>query len=199
MALTAKKPEGEDYPILPEGVKLAVCIGLYDLGTQYQKKWDKEIHKVLIVWELPEERIEIEKDGEAKDLPRAISKRYTLSLHEKAQLRKDLEAWRGKKFTADELEGFDLQNILGKSCQIQVIHNEVDNKTYANIAAIMALPKSVQPLQPENKPKMFSWEDDSDIPDGTPPWIVDIIKESKEYKTVHGEPIPTEDSDLEPF
>lgn len=195
MPLIAKKPEGGDYPIMEEGVKLAACIGLYDLGTQYQEKWDKEIRKVLIIWEIPEERIEINEE----DKPRAISKRYTLSLHQKAQLRKDLEAWRGRAFTDEELQGFDLKNILGKSCQIQIIHNQVDGKTYANIAAIMALPKGILPLNPENEVKYFSWEDNIDIPEGTPLWIADLIKQSKEYKNIHGEAIPEEYTNVEPF
>ena len=105
MALTAKEPEGTDFEIMEAGVKLAGCYGLYDLGTQYDKKWEKDTRKVVILWEIPEERIMVN----SQDLPRAISKKYTLSLHTKSQLRKDLEAWRGKTFTQQELEGFDLK------------------------------------------------------------------------------------------
>ena len=36
--------------------------------------------------------------------PFLVWKRYTLSLGDKATLRAHLEAWRGRKFTADELE-----------------------------------------------------------------------------------------------
>ena len=37
-----------------------------------------------------------------------LRKDYKNSLHEKAGLRKDLEAWRGRRFTDAELAGFDL-------------------------------------------------------------------------------------------
>ncbi|MHA1379626.1 MAG: hypothetical protein ACTSRG_14730 [Candidatus Helarchaeota archaeon] len=47
-----------------------------------------------------------------------------MSLHAKATMRKFLESWRGKKFTKEELEGFDLQKILGKPCQLQIIHSD---------------------------------------------------------------------------
>jgi len=41
-----------------------------------------------------------------------ISKRYTMSLGEQSTLRKDLESWRGKKFTPEELQGFDLNACI---------------------------------------------------------------------------------------
>jgi len=133
MALTAKDPGGAGYTPPEEGVFQAVCYGLFDLGLQYSEKWDKTAHRVLLSWELPEQRMEIERDGKTLNLPRAISREYTLSLHKKAQLRKDLEAWRGRIFTAEELAGFDLQKILGSNCMIQVLHTKKDDKTYANI------------------------------------------------------------------
>lgn len=194
MALIARKPEGSDFPIMEEGVRLAICYGLFDIGTQYSKKWDKDTRQVIIVWEIPEEKIIIK--DEAK--PRAISNRYNLSLHEKAQLRKHLEAWRGKAFTEEELKGFDLKNILGKACQIQIIHNTQDGKIYANISAIMALPKGISVPKNENELKYFSFEDCVDIPEGTPKWISDLIMQSKEYRELHGE-VPTEHTELEPF
>lgn len=175
--LLAKEPESERV-LISEGVHLAVCIGVFDLGTQYSRIFDKEAHKILIMWEVPDERIVVDE----KSLPLAISKRYTLSLHEKAQLRKDLESWRGKAFPPETLkEGFDLKKILGKTCQIQIIHNESDGKTYANIAGIMALPKGTNPLEPENPLKFFSINQ-KEIPEDVPDWIKEIIQDSKEFQ-----------------
>jgi hypothetical protein len=84
----------------------------------------------MITWELLDDEVKMQ-DGR----PFAATQFYTASLHEKAQLRKDLEAWRGKKFTEEELEGFDLTDVLGKYCMIQVVHS-VDGQ-YANVNAIM--------------------------------------------------------------
>jgi len=179
MSLLAKEPENERI-LISEGVHLAVCIGVWDLGTQHSKVFDKEIHQVLIMWEIPHERITIDN----KSLPMAISKRYTLSLNEKASLRKDLESWRGKAFPAETLkEGFDLKKILGKTCQIQIIHNENNGKTYANIAGIMALPKGTESLKPENLLRFYSMADSKEVPGDTPEWIKEIIKQSKELQS----------------
>ena len=99
----------------------------------------------------------------------------------KASLRKDLESWRGQPFTKEELKGFDLKNILGASCQLQVVHNVSDGKTYANIAAVMGLPKGVKGGEPENDLHFFSFEDEQEPPEGTPEWIVELIHQAAEW------------------
>ena len=120
----------------------------------------------------------------------AINFTYTLSLGERATLRKHLEAWRGKKFTSTELEGFDIFSVLGANAQIQVTHSQsVDgSRTYANIGAIMAIPRTMASLKPENPAVVFSLADCSagdPLPDA-PEWITDIIKESNEWKALQG-------------
>jgi len=180
MSLMAKKPEGSDIEPIEAGVHQAICIRYYDLGTHHYEWNNKEIsaRKVLLMWEVPDERIEIE----GKDLPRAISKQYTLSLHKKANLRDDLESWRGKNFTEKELEGFDLDNILGKNCMLNVVHNQTEKATYANIASVMPLMKSMAKKEPENQIHYFSFDDGKiEIPENTPEWIADKIRDSDEW------------------
>jgi hypothetical protein len=179
MGLTAKDKGGGDYTPIPEDLHLAICYGIWDIGTQFSEKYGKTIHKVIIVWEIPGCRGEFEQDGVKKNLPRAISKRYTLSLHKKADMRKDLESWRGRKFTDDELKGFDIKKLLGVPCQIQILHAKVDDKVYANIAAITKAPAGTN-IKPENPLKFFSFEEGQPVPDGTPDWIRDLIKQSEE-------------------
>lgn len=181
MGLVAKDPGGNGYDPVEEGVFQAICYGIYDLGTQYSEKWNKSAHRVLITWEIPEQRIEIEKDGQKCNLPRGISKEYTLSLHTKAALKKDLESWRGRTFSKEELAGFDLANILKANCMIQVLHTVRDDKTYANVAGIMPLMKGVEKRSPENQPVLFSLADKTPIPENTPKWVVEKIEAAKEW------------------
>jgi hypothetical protein len=188
MGLTAKQKSGGNYDPVSQGLHQAICYGIFDLGTQYNEAFGKSTHKVLITWEIPGERIEIEKDGEKKNLPRAISREYTLSLHKKAGLRKDLESWRGKAFTEEQLEGFDLTKLLAANCMLQVIHNAKDGKTYANVANIVQLPKGMEKKTPENTPRYFAFEEHQDqIPEGTPDWIKDKIKASEEWGHIKGD------------
>ncbi len=194
MPLIAKESSGNHLAPIEPGVYVAVCYGLIDLGTHLNPKFEKETRKVLIQWEIPDCRMDLERDGETLSLPRAISERFTLSLSEKANLRRALESWRGRKFTAEELKGFDLRNVIGKACQLQVIHepSKDGTKTYVKVAAIMALPKGIPSPRPENPISFFSFEDTAApaLPEGLPEWVAGIIQESREWKaltrTAHG-------------
>lgn len=184
------KEKGISTPPIPEGIYQAVCYCVIDLGTHFDRKWEKDSHKLHIGWELPSERIMVDRDGVKVDLPRVISNRYTLSLGERATLRKHLEAWRGKKFTPAELEGFDIFSVLGANAQIQITHSlSADgSRTYANIGAIMAIPKTMAALKPENPPVVFSLSDCSagDPLPAVPEWLQEIIAESNEWKALQG-------------
>ena len=179
MALLASDKGGGDFEPIPEGIHPAVCYGVYDLGNQWSegskegKSWAKWTQKVLIQWELPLQRIEYE----GEDRPKATSRIFTLSLDKKSNLRPFLQGWRGKSFTVEELEGFDISKLLGVNCQLQIIHAVVGDNTYANIQAAIPATKK---YTPENQTILFAIED-TVIPEGTPEWIANKIMESKEW------------------
>ena len=194
MPLTAREKTGAEIEPIPAGVYVAVCYGLIDLGTHHNPVFGNEAHKCLVQWEVPDVRGEFERDGEKVNLPRAISKRYTVSLSEKANLRKDLESWRGRKFTAQELSGFDLKAILGAACQLQIVHEtNKEGKTFAGIAAIMALPKGTPRPKPENPPAFFSFEEAGEkpvLPPGLPEWVQKIVMESRKWREAYAAAAP---------
>lgn len=172
--------KGNDLKALPEGVYVGVCYGIYDVGTQ-TSEWNgetKQKREIIIAWEIPDERFEVERDGKKVNLPRAISKIYTASLGEKANLRRDLVNWRGKDFSDSELKAFSLKNILGKACQLQVVHRKSGDKTYHNVSSIMALPKGMKAPTPENPTKMWKIGDQID---GIPPWIITKAQKALEW------------------
>jgi hypothetical protein len=191
MGLTASEG-GTKYEVIPAGVYQAVCYAIYDLGSQYSQQFEKSSHKCLIAWEIPTERIEVVKDGKTLSMPRVTSAQFTVSLSEKANLRKCLESWRGKVFTPSELEGFDISKLIKVNCMLQIIHRSKDGKTYANVQTVLPLYKGLQNLSPENPTVIYKLED-GEPPEGTPKWIVDIIHNSSEWKEMHGvgePPIP---------
>ena len=160
MALVAK--DSGDFVAVPTGMHLARCYRVIDLGTQestYLGK-TKNLAKVMLQFEVHGE----DEDGKAivtaKNEPMSISKNFTLSLGEMATLRKDLQTWRGKEFTADELRGFELKNVLGHWAMISVIKAMGTNgKEYTNIAGIMSVPAAIKKAglpQGHNELKMFS-------------------------------------------
>lgn len=128
MAIIARAPESKFAPA-PEGLHQAVCVDVHDIGLQ-KTPWGEK-HKVLLVWQIEQVNEDTGKRFDVRNF-------YTLSLSEKANLRRDLECWRGRKFTEDELAGFDLEKLLGANCQLQIVHNLGDEgKTYANVQAIV--------------------------------------------------------------
>lgn len=138
MAIVASK--GPQFTPCPAGTHVAICCDVVDLGivkTTYKDKGEKKQHKIFIVWQTPEI------DEEAKK-PFLVKKRYTLSLHDRSTLRKDLESWRGRAFTDDELQGWDVETVIGAPCMLSVVHGASNGSVYANVAAIMKSPKGVE-------------------------------------------------------
>ena len=77
---------------------------------------EKQQHKIRIAWELfgeDEEGNQLTVDVDGRQMPMTISKSYTVSLHEKSSLRKDLAAWRGRDFTDEEAKAFDVSRLIG--------------------------------------------------------------------------------------
>lgn len=171
---------GAAVPLLPEDTYLATCYLLADIGTQHSKnKGFKPAHKVIIGWEVADEYVDI--GGE--QTPRTIYNIYTMSLNEKSKLRKDLIAWRGRDFTPEELKAFDLRNIVGVPCQIQIVHTTQDGETYANIAGLMKLPKFTPCPETQLPQQVYDIDDNpvSDV-DRLPKWIAEKVKASEEFK-----------------
>jgi hypothetical protein len=187
MSLVATENSGPEREIIEAGVHIGRCFQVIDLGTQ-ETAFGKK-HQVLLGWELPGLRTVIQgKEGaEDREVPRVISKRYTVSLSDKANLRADLEAWRGRKFTAEELAGFDLANVVGKACQIQIVHaaSKTTTKTYANIQAIMGVPKGLALPAPEMPQMTYDIEKNGkEVPESMPKWLVDEIAKCEEWATL---------------
>jgi hypothetical protein len=142
MSYLPKPTEGGDFVLPPEGTHPALLYRLIDLGTQITtyKGEQKIAHQILLGWELKGDETIME-DGR----PMSMHKRYTWSMHEKASLRKALEAWRGAKFQEKDFGpgGFDTRNLIGKSCLLSIVHEEKGDKTYANIVSVSKLPKGM--------------------------------------------------------
>ena len=163
MGFIAKDSGGEgNFKKVPPGVYVARCYSLIDMGTQVSdgQYGSKEQHKIRIGFEIFGEDdagqpLTIDMDG--KEMPLTISKTYTLSLHEKAGLRKDLAAWRGRDFTEEEAKAFDVSKLINAYCMVNVTTSENNGKTYTNIAGLTPLPQALKNAKPApvHDPVMF--------------------------------------------
>lgn len=185
MALILSAQNETDFKPAPAGTHHATCIRIIDLGTQVSEFQNerKEQPKILIQWELnaaddPELRMS---DGK----PYIISKRYTASMHSKSQLAADLKSWRGRDFSIEERQAFDLKSILGKTCLLSIAHEKSKDgqKEYANIAGITNKIKGYEPQAPENEVFAFdlSEHNNKEIFEKLHDKIKEQIKASPEY------------------
>lgn len=120
---------GESFTPAPAGLHRAICCDVVDLGM-VQGNWGEK-HLVRLVWQTET----LMPDGK----PYMVAQRYTLSLDERANLRRDLEAWRGKQFTLTEAAGFDLERLIGIQCALLVVHKagRDGQRIFANIQSVL--------------------------------------------------------------
>tara|TARA_Y100000310_G_scaffold156549_1_gene155978 strand:+ start:181 stop:822 length:642 start_codon:yes stop_codon:yes gene_type:complete len=143
----------------------AVCIMVIDCGM-----WEREYmgqtktkRELYIRFELPEAIIP---EGEYEGKPAGIGQRYTFSMFKKANLRRDLETWRGRPFTDEQADDFDVATIAGQSATLQVYTND---KGYCNLNLITPYSGS---LTASEDILVFDTEDYSQEQfDSLPEWI----------------------------
>jgi hypothetical protein len=172
---------GKNYDPAPAGVSVARCIKIVDFGTQKREyNGETKLQKqVMFTWELPEDIIP---DGDLAGKPYAINQIYTQSLNAKSNLRRDLESWRGRAFSQTELDNFDLENVLGKPCMLNIVHTHKGDRTYANIASITPLPSKMTCPEQINPSVMFSLAQfDPAKYEALTEWTKKKISESPEY------------------
>ena len=198
MGFIAKDSGGGDFKKVPPGAYIGRCYSLIDLGTQHTsgQYGDKQQHKIRIAWELfgeDEQGNQLTIDVDGKQMPMTISKSYTVSLHEKAGLRKDLAAWRGKDFTDEEAKAFDVSRLIGAYCMVNATTSETNGKTYTNVAGLTPLPGALKNAKPAPVHENIIF--DLDTPDmkvfnGFHEKLQEAIKKSPEWAKATGRQQP---------
>ena len=186
MAINATN-SGTQRQLIESGNYVARCYQMIHIGTVSEVilGQQKIINKVRIGWELPTElKVFKEENGEQ---PCVISKEFTLSMNEKATLRKTLASWRGKDFSEDEAKCFDVTKLLGKPCMLNIIQkpSKDGTKLYNEIAGVTPLPKGFEcPAQINDS---ILWDYDTanmNVFEKLPDFLKDKIKESLEWQSL---------------
>jgi len=185
MAIIATNKGGSNREPIPAGTYMARCYQMIHIGTVTEliQGQEKTLNKVRITWELPTELKEF-KEGEGEK-PYSISKEFTLSMNEKATLRKFLASWRGKDFTEEQAKSFDIVVLLGVECVLSIIHkpSKDGSKMYEEISSVSrpmkgsACPPAINETR-ELTYSNFDWDFFNTLPD----FIKDKMKLSVEFK-----------------
>jgi hypothetical protein len=125
----------------PEGQYVGQCVDTIDLGEKVQDFPGSTPYlgaSCALVFRTGERNADT---GDYVD----IAREYTVSMGEKSNLRKDLERWRGKAYTKEQIEaGVPLDKLTGNHALLTVSHRvSGKGRTYANITAIVGVPKQM--------------------------------------------------------
>lgn len=139
MKLTKKN---KSFEPAPEYSGPAICIDVTSPKTVETAFGPKEQFKLIF------EIGSLREDG----TPFCVwSRGFVPSLHEKAALAQFLRKWFGRSLTAAEEAEFDTEDLVGKTAEITVVHEEGRNgEVYANIALIRP-DRSGKPLTQSGK------------------------------------------------
>lgn len=114
----------------PAGAYHVVCIDVIDLGMKQTKFGPK--HKVAIRFTAG-----LREEEEGKLL--FVQEQFTMSMNQKAHLRKFVEQWAGQRFTEQQAKTFDLERLVANGALVNLVHEDSADgeRTYCNIGAIM--------------------------------------------------------------
>lgn len=184
MTLIPPKSEEMQRDLPPTGTHRAVLYKLVNLGT-LETEWQgkpKKSHKIRLIWELSDENIEYEKDGQKVTAPFAVGRKFTLSMGDNSHLYPIVQGITGG-LTDDERWNFDVESLVGQPCLITVIHDEWEGKKFAKVTGATKLPKGMMEPKQVNESTIWdvrklSKEEIADLPE----YIAKDMESSDEYK-----------------
>lgn len=129
MKLT-KDAKSDSFQIASEGKHHAICVDFFDKGMVDHPTFGRR-HRILMGWQ-------IEERHEGWEERFVVWKEYTASLYKTANLRADLESWRGAPIA--DGEEIDLGGLIGTKATLVISHSR-DGK-YANVDKVLRPSKS---------------------------------------------------------
>jgi len=153
MPLIAKRPE-RDIP--PQGMWDAVCVDVIDLGmvrNPFSPNGEQR-HMCRIVWEIATTK--------QNGLPYWVFRDYALTLGYASNLRRDIEGWRGRPMSEEELEGFDIERLIGAACRVVIKHVHASGKVKLYIVITRPDPNNIYKPTGKYERKYYAKHDQYD-------------------------------------
>ena len=164
-------------PRLGEGTYMARICSIVDIGVQPMTDWQtheptESKPRVLITWTLPTETVEREQeDGTVENIPRVLSKEYTLSNHEKSNIVKLVMALKPDCKVLNEL--LDIETMVSVGSTV----NDNDK-----VVSVVKSPKGMTVDALPHPPIFFDFDDpNQENYMFLPHWIQGKIKDAENY------------------
>tara|TARA_Y100001963_G_scaffold152131_1_gene236340 strand:- start:210 stop:668 length:459 start_codon:yes stop_codon:yes gene_type:complete len=131
----------KEYTPVSAGAHKAVLVDVVDLGletVEYEGERTTK-PKLKLVFEVDEKT----DDGKAM----VIGRKLTASTHERSNLTKVLQTWLGRSLTIDERNRLDLDEFIGTSAEVMVIHkvDDKDGRVWARIDGVYPAKDKLKP------------------------------------------------------
>ena len=147
--VTATTTAGTDFERHSEGSHVMVCVDVINLGRKVQtdpmgKNPPRLVPRAALVFASGE--------CDARGELLTVQTEFTVSMHEKSNLRPFLASWRGKSYSDPEAQaGAPLHKLAGVPALVTIEHkpSRDGSRTYANIASISPLPKQMRADVPD--------------------------------------------------
>lgn len=156
MPLFAPAGTKRENVLAPQGSHVARIINISHLGTLEKEIQGKKKMQdtVRVTFELCDEKQSFHEGEEPK--PFVISKESTLSMFSLSFLRKLAEAVTQNSIPDEVAGSFDVTELLGGECLLNVKHTKLPNgDTISRVADVTPLPKGMEAPAVYNTPKFF--------------------------------------------
>ena len=176
LVLAEVKKAGTDFGRIEEGTYPARIAQVVDFGIQPQTDWKTKEPtaskpRVMITWEFPTSRIELENDEGTTSLPRWQGKEYTVSNSEMSNLMKLVGTLKPKARSLDEL--------LNVPCMVQIGSTSGGNARVDNVLPAM---QGMEVAELEKDSAYFDFDHpEEELFLALPPWQQRKIKEAENY------------------
>jgi len=187
MTIKANRQE-KTYELAPVGNHIARVYRVIHIGTAPEPYMGvmQDMNKILIGFELCNEKKEFTKEKGPE--PMSISREFTLSMGKKSNLLKFIEGMYGIALQDDEAYAFDMGNLLGEACLLNVVHKTSGKGTeYALIQSASPIPKGMVVPAQHNPVQKLDYENfDEKLFETLPNFLRDKIMKTEEFKEMRG-------------
>jgi len=178
------KDAGGGFAPHAEGQFSMICVDVVDLGTNvevFPGQEAREVAKVALVFASGARQTEVQESELT-----LVTTEMTNSANEKANLRKFLEAWRGRSYTAEQAEaGLPLNKLHGKFALVSIEHVTTrKGRKFAKIKSISPLPEQIKP--PDAKAILTEYERPKFLTDRKAQYAEAL----KKHRSAMGEDVP---------
>ena len=180
--LTAFAPV-KKFELCPQESVQGCLVRAYYIGTHTNKHEpsNKPMKKIILFFELDQPRM----DGSGNHV---LNTTVTFSVNEKSGLTKLLKPAMGSNYPDKPGQSLDINNLIDRLFNVQVIHTIKGDKTYANIGALTQLTRGMVPFSPTMDSFVWCYDDPADS--RVPEWVAKLASECIELGGVKTAPKP---------